>query len=178
MNSVRTWLFRGSIIVAVALMLISWFSPWWNAEIDQVGDEAVQIYPYGLHDNMGSLDTFIKGSDMPAWFAPLVFTYLGVNVILLLYSVFRLKDKKTKWILVGVGGAYVIFAACAMVFASFRAKDFGMPALLGHQYIFDGPEGPIYADGTLLFGYYLALATGLLCILLGLLRSKILPKNV
>lgn len=174
MKNTSLWLFRVFILLAIAMLAISWFLPWWNAAIDMVGSRAVQIHPYGLTEDMGRLVSFIHGADLPVWFAPLAYSYLGISVVCLLYSVFRLKDKKIKWILLGVGAIYVLYVIGATVFASIRVQDFGMGGLLGKHYIINGPEGPIYATGNFELGYYLAYITGLICILLGLLRDKFL----
>jgi len=177
MRNTSLWLFRVFILLAIALLVISWFLPWWNAAIDMVGLRAVQIHPYGLTEVMGRMVSFIHGAEMPVWFAPLAYSYLGVSVICLLYSVFRLKEQKTKWILSGVGVVYVLYIIGATVFASIRVQDFGMGGLLGKQYIINGPEGPIYATGNFELGYYLAFTAGILCILLGLLRAKFIKKE-
>ena len=46
MSISRVWLFRGLVVVCAAVILISWNMPWWNANIYEIGPEAVQIRPW------------------------------------------------------------------------------------------------------------------------------------
>jgi len=86
----RVWLFRSLVIVAIGLILLSWFMPWWRADIIMLNNWA-QIRPYGLE-----LDPFTAGyfpsAKMPAYFAPLIWTYFAIIMILMVFSLF-VKDR-------------------------------------------------------------------------------------
>jgi hypothetical protein len=69
-------------------MLISWFLPWWGLNITELGENAVIIHPWGLEMDLGEMAYVVKGADMPAWFAPLMWIYLGLSILALLFSLF------------------------------------------------------------------------------------------
>jgi hypothetical protein len=182
MSSSRVWLFRGLVIVAAGLMLLSWFMPWWSA--DSSGDlelkNAVIIHPYGLEQNMGEFAVYIAGSEMPAWFAPVAWTFLGICIAALLLAAW-IENKDVRLIgrnvnlsklLVGVVGFLYIFAAVlAVIVAAIRTADYGL-TLQGHTDFERGPAR-IGVDASAQFGYILAYGVGLLCIALAFLREKI-----
>jgi hypothetical protein len=78
MNNIRVWLFRGLVIIAGGLLVISWSMPWWSCDILAVKlSNAIIIHPYGLEVNMGAYASYFEemGIVMPGWFAPFMWTY-------------------------------------------------------------------------------------------------------
>lgn len=188
MSNSRVWVFRGLVIVAGGLMLLSWFMPWWSCVVYELGSkDIVVIHPYGLWQNTAALGpwvSFLKGAEMPVWFAPFAWTYLGICVILLLYSLFA-KEKtfnlgkfrlSLPQVLIGcVGLSYILTVIIAVIVAAIRTADFGMH-LIGYSYIDRGYPYVSDAHAGFLFGYWLAWGVGLLLIALALLRNRIIGK--
>ena len=185
MASSRVWLFRALVIVAIALMLVSWLLPWWSC--DTCGylelERAVIIHPYGLEQHMGEFAAYISGSEMPAWFAPFAWAFLGICIAALLYAAW-IKHKVVRLmgnnynlpkLIIGVVGFLYIFAAVlAVIVAAILTADYDL-ALQGHTDFEMGPAR-IGVDACAQFGYVLAYLVGFFCIALALLRDKIVGK--
>jgi hypothetical protein len=189
MGSSRAWLFRGLLIVVAGLMVASWFMPWWSCWITSgYAQGYVWIHPWGLANNLvGGWEDYLSGSEMPAWFAPFMWAYLVICIALLLFSLvarekafrfgkFRLSLPQL--LIGGVGLSYIVVVITAVIFAAIRTREFFGLHLIGHTHISVDPEhggvGDAYAG--LQLGYWLAWAVGALCIVLGLLRDKIIGK--
>jgi hypothetical protein len=183
MGKSRVWIFRVLVLAVAALLIYSWFMPWWQASVDQVGIDAVVIHPWGLEKNMPEeLLPYVMGSDMPVWFAPVMWSYLGIVVLALLSSLFVANKKVKLWkikatlpgMMIGIVGiSYVVVVALAVIVASIRTNDFYYMKFLGRTLIDLGGEITTNATGTLLLGYWLAVASGPLLIALAFLRKKI-----
>jgi hypothetical protein len=184
--STRVWLFRVILLMLTALMVISWFMAWWSADIEAVMlYRAVIIHPWGLWHELGPLEGYAAGADMPGWFAYIMWAYLGLCVIALLYSMF-VKEKvirvlKLKMslpqLLIGIAGlSYVIVVIVAVVFAAIRTQDFFSIKLVGETTVTltGGLSGIIEARFEI--GYWLAWTAGLMLIALALLRNKIIGR--
>lgn len=181
-GSFRAWLFRGLTLIATGLMVFSWFQYWWVADIFELGKNAVIIRPWGLVQNVGEIGS-IYGADMPAFFAPAMWTYLVLAIAALLFSLFAPNKHFKIWklgftlpsFLIGfVGFSYIIVVILAVIVAAIRTGDFGM-ALIGTTFI---PEPYPGSDvtGRLEIGYWLACVAGSVLLLLGILRNKIIGK--
>jgi hypothetical protein len=76
-----------------------------------------------------------------------------------------------------VGFSYIVIAVIAYIFASIRTEDFfGGVNLVGYTYITQDVPYESGVEGKLLVGYYLTYAAGFVCIVLALLRSKIIGR--
>jgi len=186
LSNARTWLFRGLVIAATGLILLSWFMPWWRADITMLNNW-VQIRPYGLE-----MDPFTAGyfpsAKMPGYFAPFIWAYFGIIMALVLFSLFvkeriislgKLKISLPKLIFGGVGLSFIFVAILAVIVAAIRTGDYYGMHLLGRQMVEVDPE--LGAESLViprfLFGYYMAYVAGLFCIVLALLRDRITGKN-
>jgi len=184
MGSFRVWLFRGLVIVAAGLLLFSWFMPWWRAFIATINGQ-VQIHPWGLkHNLIGPDAAYMAGTEMPAFFAPLMWTYLGICIALLLFSLLvkektfnlgKFKLSLPKVLIGGVGLSYIVVVVLAVIIAAIRTGDFYGTPLIGVTYVAFNDVGTAVEAG-LLFGYWLACGVGPLLIVLALLRNKIIGK--
>jgi len=189
MSKIRVWIFRGLVGIAAGLMITSWLLPWWSCTIAQIGFSPVaQIYPYGLWLNMeeigGYLD-YLKGAEMPAFFAPLIWAYLGLCIALLLSSLFvkektfnlgKFRFSLPKVLIGGVGLSYIIVAVLAVIIAAIRTGAYFQTPLQGQFTINIGDPFVSSAFTSLEFGYWLACGVGPLLIVLALLRNKIIGK--
>lgn len=189
MNSTRRfWLFRGLVIAAIGLMLLSWFMPWWSADIeDLLINNAVVIHPWGLENNMGDYAYYLKGAEMPSFFAPLMWLYLGLAISALLVGAW-IKDKNTrlfrrefnlsKLIIGVVGFSYIAAVVLAVVIAAIRTGELGDLHLLGRTFVsIETTYKESWIAARLLSGYWLACGVGPLLVILALLRNRIIGKD-
>ena len=175
MYLLRLWLFRILIFAAAALMLTSAILPWWTTHVDLWGEApireygdvsiTVKLYQHGIPDNEAR-DYFLADIT-PSYQVALAWVYMGVSVGLIALSAF-LKGKKGRWLLGIVGLVYVVYAVIAIILIINRTGVLDYPV-----------QGIKVGDGytmetSLLIGYYLAYASGVACLVLALLRDKIL----
>ena len=183
-SSVGVWVFRVLVVAAAVLMLVSWFQPWWTIHVEELGKNIVQIRPWGLEvdERMGSFDVLIKGAALPNWFAPLMWVYLVLCMIALLIgawvrgkyvSLGRFKMKLAQFFTGGVGLSYILVGVIAAVYASIRLKGFYNTPLQGRVYVELGDAAHTYAESSLLLGFYLIFAAGLLLVLLAFFHDLI-----
>jgi hypothetical protein len=178
----RNILYKVITTALLALLLLSWFLPWWQLDILPISCW-VRIRPWALEDNLGTSASYIAGYEMPVWFAPLMWIYLGICVLLLILSLFvdkkRIKLGKVNLpsdqLLVGIVGiSYIVVVILAVIVAAVRTGDFdGGVHLIGQSYFDLGHPIEGFVEARLLLGYWFACATGPLLIILGLLRNKI-----
>jgi hypothetical protein len=181
----RVWLFRVLVVAAAGLMLLSWVLPWWRADITVI-NAWVQIHPWGI-DCCTFVEEYFPTAAMPGWFAPFAWTYLGICIALLLFSLFakekvfslgKFKFSLPQLIIGGVGLSYMVALVIMVVYGSIRATEYSGMKFLGNQVIEVDPEMNIVsgAYARLLFGYWLAWAVGLLLVVLALVRNRIIGK--
>jgi len=185
MSNSRVWLFRGLVIVAAGLLLLSWFLNWWSADIETVSiKDAIVIHPYGLVDKTGI--SILIGVTMPSFFTPLMWTYLGLVVAALLIgawlkdknvSLFRRKFNLSRWLVGIVGFSYIVVVVLAVIVAAIKTGEVGGLHLLGRTFIRYSKDFQSWVDAKLLFGYWLACGVGPLLIVLALLRNKIIGRT-
>ena len=189
MSNPGVWKFRALVAAAAVVMLVSWFLPWWTANIEELGDNMVQIRPWGLRVNpsLGSFEILLKGAAMPAWFAPCTWVYLGLCLISLLvglwvrereFGIGRLKIRLSQLLIGGVGVSYIVAAVIAVAYASMRLGAFYNAPLQGRIFVDLGETLHTYVSTNLLLGYYLTYFSGFLLIVLALLRGKITDNSV
>jgi hypothetical protein len=185
-SNIRVWLFRLLVIIAAGLMVLTWLQPWYIAYAYGFFEvpNGVIIHPWGLELNLGEYVGYARGADMPGWFAPFMWSYLGICLLALLYSAFwgrkEIKiGKKTltlSSLLIGlVGISYIIAAILAVIIAAIRTGDYFDMKLLQPSMIQVYPE--VWVKGDLMWGYYLIYGFGILCILIALLRKKIIGES-
>ncbi|MDD4876209.1 MAG: hypothetical protein PHQ86_03645 [Dehalococcoidales bacterium] len=187
MGNTKVWLFRLLIIACGGLLVLSWFLPWWAIDVYEIGKNAVVIRPWGLETNLRPADyELIKSGEMPAFFAPAMWTYLGLCILGLLVAVFinnktfRLKNKdfNLSGFLIGlIGFSYIVVVITAVIVAAIRTGDFWEVKLIGYSFISLGDPYVSGAEAGLKIGYWLACAAGPLLMILALIRSKIIGNN-
>jgi hypothetical protein len=178
------WIFRVLVVAVAGVMLVSWFLPWWTVDIEAFGNDMVQIRPWGLvlDERMGDFKVLLKGADMPVWFAPFMWTYLGLCMIALLAGSWvrdkeldfgRFKIKLSQLLIGGVGFSYFVVGIVTAIYGSMRCRAcMGVP-FLGRSFINLGEPLITYIESRFLPGYYLIYVTAILLIALALLRDKI-----
>ena len=182
-SKTRKGLFGILTIFAIAIMLVGWFIPWWKCHVIEV-DSWMVIRPWALQTTLPEqFDSYIEGSTMPVFFAPLMWIFLALCVLALVMSMF-VKNKPIKiWkinttlpqLLIGfVGIGFAVVCIAMIVVAAIRTGDFYGTKLLGYSHV--EIEYPIETgvDAALYPGFWLACGTSVVCILLALFRNKII----
>ena len=189
MKNARVW-FRVFVLVSSGLLLYSWFVPWWAARVQELrGKDHVVIHPWGLQVNSPRILQYLPPEvdlEMPGWFAPAMWAYLGLVIALLAFSLFAKEKGFNVWrvrltlpslIIGAVGLSYIGVLITAAGVMTIRLADADMP-LTGRVVVSVGSDigtGIVYTGIQL--GYMLAAAAGLLLIILAFLRNKIIGIN-
>jgi hypothetical protein len=183
-NAAREWLFRLLLAAAAGLMLYTWFQPWWTSDIEGFGNDMIRIRPWGLElgETMGDFAILIKGAEMPAWFSPLMWTYLGACMLALLVGMFLLnkvvrlgKIRLTicQLLTALVGFSYIVAGIVAAVYASIRMEAMGGVPLQGRVFVDLGDPIIAYVNTRLLPGYFLIYAAGFAFLALAFVQDMI-----
>lgn len=182
-NPVRAWLFRLLVLVGAGGILYTWFQPWWSMDIEGFGHDMIQIRPWGiaLNERMGGFAIYVKGAEMPGWWEPFVWVFLGLMMLALLVGMFirgdlrlgKLRISLSQFLIGGVGLAYIATGVIMAVYASMRMKAMMDIPLVGTGFIDYGD--PLIANvyTRLTDGYYLIYAAGGLLLLLALFKKLI-----
>jgi len=185
MSDTRVWKFNILVMAAAFVMIASWLLPWWTANIEALGNDVVQIHPWGLEvdPRLGGFTVFIKGATLPSWFAPSMWIYFGLCMIALLVSLCvrakpivlgRFKIHLSRLLVGGVGVSYIVAAVIAVIYLSIRLKAFFETPLQGRKPVDLGEAMRTYVNTSLLLGYYLTHFAGLFLLALALLHKKII----
>lgn len=188
MSNLRFWIFRVLVLAGAGFMLVTWFMPWWSAWVAEIEVDAVIIHPWALESRVPTeYGYLLLGAEtaMPGWFAPFMFTYLGLCIAALLFSLFasqkrvglgKFRLSLPQAIIGSVGLSYIVIVAAAVITIAMRAGDFYDAPLIGRIYVVAEFFESTVVKTNLLFGYWLACAVGPLLIILAILRNKIIGK--
>lgn len=189
MNSFRTWIFRVLTLAGAAAMLYAWFQPWWVAHIEALQEDGVIIRPYEMviSGTLRGYPEWIVGAEMPSWFFPLMWVYLGVCLWCLFYSMFTSEEDRIRIgkinlsvpsALIGFAGlAFVIFVTVFVITVSVRSADFYGVQVQGSVFISMNEHTESYVNTSLRMGYWIGCAIGPFLLALAILRSKIVGKS-
>lgn len=182
-NHLRIWLFRLLVLIGAGLMLASWFSPWWGASIsDLAGRDHIVLRPWGV-EMVSEVRTYANRAlyEMPAFFPPLMWAYIGLCMLALAVSLFVERPiavgglrLSLQQLLVGfVGVSYVIAVVTAYTIAQIRSGAAGID-FVGTSVVFNPMTGGnTRIIGALKLGYWLAAGAGAYLLVLALLRNAI-----
>jgi hypothetical protein len=166
--------------------------PLWGLDIKLFGSDAVLVRSWGEEIFLEEFAVMVNLPTMPAFFALLMWAYLGISVVLLLssllvgekaFSLGRLRLPLPQLMIGGVGFVHLVFAAVTAIMITMKLGQFdaGVPVppipLQGTVYLNLGDIYASPATSSLRLGYWLAWATGALLIVLALLRNKIIGRN-
>ena len=187
-NNIGGWIFGSLTLVALVLILYTWFQPWWVAFIEELGENGVVIYPHAMNI-LGTLRDYpqwIVGAEMPAWFFPAMWIYLLICVFALLASFlyqdewFMLGKKKVymNQFLVGlIGFGYIVFVIVFPLVIAIKAPQFGGVKLQGSVFISMDEHTESWVRSTLQPSYWIACFIGPVLMLMAIFRNKILGKS-
>jgi hypothetical protein len=170
----KLWVYRILVAVAAGLMLASFIMPWWTADIfsstQELNKDGIRIYGWGLQHNFVALRDYILQDETPVYQIVLAWIYMGLNVSLIMFSTW-IKGNKGRWILLGIGLAYIIYALVAthIVIAN-RLAEYGF-SLEGWNYFQENYGTSAGIKASLRFGYYLACIAGGMSVALALLHG-------
>jgi hypothetical protein len=184
----RFWLYGILVLAGAGLMLASWYSPWWGAQIsDLPGRDHMLLRPWGVELAAGEIRTYANRAlyTMPAFFEPFMWTYLTVCMLALAVSIFVTKrislgrfEISLASLLVGcVGLSYLIALVTAYIIGEVRAASTGA-AFVGTSVV----PNPISGGRTRIIaelkdGYWMAVAAGVVLVALALLRGVIVGRR-
>jgi hypothetical protein len=164
MKNHMNWILRVMVLVAAVMMVISFAMPWWIGKFSQT--TGIWIYGWGLRHNLAKLAQVIAQDVTPLYQIVFAWVYVGISIAFLLFSAF-IKREIAVLIQGVIGVSYIVYSLVAMygVIAN-RTKVFDI-ALQG----ISAPNGGTFSvQSDIQPGFYLALATGTLIILLAILR--------
>lgn len=185
-RSARIWLFRALVVIGAGLMLWSWFSPWWSAKIsDLVGSDHIVLHPWGV-EMVNEVRTYANKAlyEMPAFFEPLMWAYVGLCMLALAISLFvarpvtigRFQLSLQQLLVAFVGFSYVVAVVTAFVIATIRSGNAGID-FVGVSTVFNPMTGGnTRLTAALKMGYWLAAGAGVFLLVLGLLRNAIVGR--
>lgn len=189
-NQARVWTFRGLVLVGTAWLLYSWFLPWWSLDIHMLRADAVVVRPWGEESNLGAWQVVFDLPQMPAFFAPFAWIYLGLCIILLLSSLL-VKEKRINrgrfdfflpQAIIGAAGlAYIVVPAVAAIVIAILLRQYEVRGvtvpLQGTVFLDIGEMWASDVTSRLRLGYWLAWGAGIFLIVLALLRQRIIGRG-
>jgi hypothetical protein len=189
-TNIRTWIFRVLVLLVSALLVYTWFQPWWTAYVEQLSETAVIIHPYGFESLAPPEYAYLMrgaADKMPGWFTPFMWAYLGLAVAALLFSLFasssrgislgKFRMSLPTLLVAGVGFSFVIVALAAYLTISINCQEmFGMP-INGQVYIEVLNKEASWVTGSLENGFWIACGVGPALLILAVLRRFIVGKS-
>ena len=187
MSKFRSWLFRGLVVAGGGAMVTSWLLPWWGCWVMVLGNEdKVRIYPYGLWNNLGGWGGILgDAADMPAFFTPLMWLYLGLCIAALLFAVWKMnksvrllgRNFNLSRLLVGIVGlSYIGIILGFYFYSKMRVEAFSGMEYVGTTWIEAGITTKSYVTSSLRTGFWMAWGVAPFLIILALLRNIIVGR--
>ncbi|SMY06986.1 hypothetical protein [Flavimaricola marinus] len=174
------WILRLLLVAAAALMVYSWFQPWWIGDIATIrGTDDLVLHPWGI-DAVGPVRMASDPAlyEMPGFFEPFVWTYFAVAMLALLVSLFlnvkfrlgpiRLPLATTLILIVGL--SYLITVGLAYFIGDMRASGLDMSFIGRSEYTDPTSHRKVRMDSDLQDGYWYALYAGVALFSLGIIR--------
>lgn len=186
MSNVRSWLFRGLVVIGAGTMVTSWLLPWWGCWIVALGEyDKVRIYPYGLWNGLGGWGGFMgSAGEMPWFFSPAMWLYLGLCLAALLFAIWKMnksvrligRNFNMSRLLVGIVGlSYIVIIVIFYFYSKMRVENLNV-AFIGMSWIEPDVMIHTYAYTGFRVGLWVACSVGPYLIILSLLRNIIVGK--
>ena len=181
-----TWIFRVLLVAATAVMVYSWFQPWWSADVAVIqGTDDLVLHPWGIE----AVGEVRMGADpalyqMPFFFAPMVWIYFGVAMLAIVFSLFsnvkislgRIRLPLAAVLIVLVGLSYLVAVGLAYWIGDMRADAMDMKFIGRSQYTDPTSHRKVQMRSDLRDGYWYALYAGIALVILGLTRFLFVRK--
>jgi len=183
---VGAWIFRVLVVAGAAFMVYSWFQPWWSADVAVVkGEFDMVLRPWGIEavaQVRANADT--AQFEMPGFFAPFMWFYLGVCMLALAASLFL-----TRRISIGpinlpvavlliafVGLSYMSVLGIAYGLGTLRSEWAGANFIGKSTILHSGTGNKVKMVSDIMIGYWLALGAGGVLTFLALVRGLFIRK--
>lgn len=175
------WIFRVLLVAAAAFMIYSWFQPWWSAKVAVLpGDNHLVLHPWGI-ETVAQVRANADPSmwEMPWFFAPFMWTYLGVSMLALAaglvlnrrVSIGRFSIPLATLLILLVGLSYLLAAGMAFGIGELRASWAGTNFIGKSTFTEPQSDAKIKMVSTLRDGYWYAVGAGGAITVLALLRG-------
>lgn len=172
------WVYRAVVIAVAVLITYSANMPWWTATIRGVyghSSSMIRINAFGLTHNATMIRDYVLSYETPPLLIPIAKVYLASSAVVCILSAFI----KGKWgwrILATVG---LLYLGYSLAFLPVIYAGTGRAPLPGVRFPVQG-EVTVLTDiekllisASFQYGYYLAVASSLLCVFLALLRRRL-----
>lgn len=174
------WIFRVLLVAATALMVYSWFQPWWIADVAVIqGTDDLVLHPWGIE----AVGQVRMGADpalyeMPVFFAPFVWIYFGLAMIALVVSLFvnvtlklgPIRLPLAAALILAVGLSYLVTVGLAYFIGDMRATGMDMKFIGRSEFTDPTSHRKVRMESDLQTGYWYALYAGVALVFLGLTR--------
>jgi hypothetical protein len=178
---VMAWIFRALLVAGAAFMVYTWFQPWWSADVAVIkGPNDMVLHPWGVEavaQVRSNTDT--AQFDMPGFFAPLMWVYLGACMLALAASLFI--NRRIKLGPINLPIAMILIALVGLSYMSALGIAYGIGTLrsgwaganfIGKSSILQAETGTkIKMVSQLELGFWLSLGAGGFLTLLALVRG-------
>lgn len=175
------WIFRALLVAGAAFMVYTWFQPWWSADVAVIkGTNDMVLHPWGVEavaQVRNNTDT--AQFDMPGFFAPLMWVYLGACMLALAASLFI--NRRIKLGPINLPIAMILIALVGLSYMSALGIAYGIGTLrsgwaganfIGKSSILQAETGTkIKMVSQLELGFWLSLGAGGFLTLLALVRG-------
>lgn len=169
------WAHRSPALLTAGLIALSGVTPWWTTKIQAVygyGSSWITIYAYGLTHNATLLREFVRAYEGSPALMSLAKIFVFGNAALCVLSV--IVKNKWAWRLLALAGfAYLVYS---VGFIPVIYEGTGRAPIPGERFPVQG-EVVIHTEFETLkisssfqYGYYLAVASASLCIILALIK--------
>jgi hypothetical protein len=182
----RVLIFRLLLLLIIGAMFVSFFFPWWAVDIYVPTYEGmpnrpsrVEILGYGLRHNMEELRPYVMDDETPMVQSTLAWVFMGVCALTAILST-AIKYKWRAWTIGLPGVAYLCYALVAIfIVVQNRAEEFGiaLTGISGTTYT-EGAEVSIGFSANLLWGFYLACASGIFMLIMASLSNIFNPASI
>lgn len=180
-SGIMVWIFRVLVVAGAAFMVYSWFQPWWSADIAVIkGENDMVLRPWGI-EAVGQVraNTDTAQFDMPGFFAPFMWVYLTVCMLLLLASLFVTRRLKLGPINVSWAFLMILFVGLSYMGALGIAYGIGVlrsgwagANFIGKSSILQKETGTkVRMVSQIELGFWLSVAAGGVLTVLALIRG-------
>lgn len=178
------WIFRILIVASAAFMVFSWFEPWWSAKVSVIpGDDHLILHPWGI-ETVAQVRANADASlwSMPWFFAPFMWTYLGVCMLMLAASlvvnrrirIWRFNMSLATLLIALVGLSYLFAMGMTFVIGELRASMIGTNFIGKSTFIEPQSDAKIKMVSDLRDGYWYAVAAGGVITVVAVLRALLI----
>jgi len=177
-GKLNLWAFRALVVVAAVLVYYSAMTPWWTAIIRGIfgrSSSLISINAYGLTHNTTMISDYVLSYETPPLLIPIARVFIAGGTVVCVLSTFV--RGRWGWRILAIIG--LLYLGYSLGFLPIIYEGTGRAPLPGVRFPVQG-EVMVFTDvedfkivASFQNGYYLAVASALLCIFLALLRRRL-----